>query len=189
MNILYTLKSINRYLLTFSIWMSSVNFLPVNYLLVLHWSQQGYFSLKVQSCMFILQFYITDISINLYTWLFLTPSFKQVIDREDSKRILWSQKEVWGKSISGVVQRILLPGLSWVSTTPSVEAKLLCSFLQDKSKLGVVALKDSWSWGICAGCRHDTDNPYVTLSTGTMVSQFRGSSEWDTPESWTSVYW
>jgi len=77
-------------------------------LLVLCRSQQGYISLEVQSCTFIVQFYIMDISITLYTWLFIVPSSKQVVDWEESKTILWSPKEVQGKLDSMVGYRIML---------------------------------------------------------------------------------
>jgi len=55
--------SINRYLLTFSAWRLRLDFIAMYCLLVLHQSQRGYFSLEVQSCIFTIQFYITDISI------------------------------------------------------------------------------------------------------------------------------
>ena len=41
-----------------------------------------------------LQFYITDEPITLYTWLFVVPSSKQVVDREGSTTILQSLKGV-----------------------------------------------------------------------------------------------
>jgi hypothetical protein len=53
--------------------------------------------------MFILQFYITDISITHYTWLFLVPSRTQVIDYEESKMILHSLDEVHDLPDSEVV--------------------------------------------------------------------------------------
>jgi len=68
-----TTRCISRYLLTFSTWRLSVNCIPGYNILVLGWSQQGYFSFEVQSCMFIIQFYIANTSIAFSTWLFLVP--------------------------------------------------------------------------------------------------------------------
>ena len=62
-NIQSTLRFIYGYLLTFSTSRLSLNFIPLNYQLVLRRSQRGYFFFKVQSCTFIIQFYTTDISI------------------------------------------------------------------------------------------------------------------------------
>jgi len=56
-------RSIYGYLLILSTWGSSLNFIPVYYQLVLHQSQRGYFSFEVQSCTFITQFNIMDISV------------------------------------------------------------------------------------------------------------------------------
>jgi hypothetical protein len=78
--------------------------------------------------MFILQFYIKDISITLYTWLFLVPSRKQVIDYEESKMRLYSLDEVHDLPDSKVVQKIYLHEYSQVGTNPTAEVKLLCCF-------------------------------------------------------------
>jgi len=61
--ILSTIWFIYGYLLTFSTGRFSLNLFPVQYLLVLYRSQQGYSSLEVQSCMFIIQLHMTVISI------------------------------------------------------------------------------------------------------------------------------
>jgi len=101
-NLLSNIKSasrfIYRYLWTILTWRLSFNFILMYYLLVLYRSQRGYFAVEVQSCTFILHFYIMDIFITFYTWLFLVCLSKQVIDQEDSKLILWSLKEVRGAS-------------------------------------------------------------------------------------------
>jgi hypothetical protein len=76
------------YLLTYSTWRLSLNFIPMYYLLVLYGSQQGYFSFVVWSCTFIHQFYIIDKPITLYTWLSLVPLLKQVVNLAESKTIL-----------------------------------------------------------------------------------------------------
>jgi len=92
------IRSSNRYPLTFSTWTLSLNIIPMIYLLVLIHSQQGYFSFEVQSCTFIGQFYIMDISVTLCTCSFLVPSRKQVVDSKESKTILWSPKELRGST-------------------------------------------------------------------------------------------
>jgi len=69
-------RSIYGYLLTFSTWTFSLDFVPLNYLLVLHRSQWGYFSPEVQSCTFTIQFYITDISITLLYLVILSTFAK-----------------------------------------------------------------------------------------------------------------
>jgi len=75
-----------------------------------------------------LQFYITDISITLYTSLFSVHSLKQVIDREESKTILGVRRKSEDQPNRGGIQSILLLGYSAVGTTPSAEAKLLSCF-------------------------------------------------------------
>ena len=67
-----TTRSIHRYQLTFSTWRLRLDFIPVDYLLVLDRSQRGYFSLEVQSCTFTIQFYIMDISITFFHMLILS---------------------------------------------------------------------------------------------------------------------
>jgi hypothetical protein len=95
------IQIIYRYLLTFAIWRLSLNFIPVYYLLVLYWSQRGYFFFEVQSCMLLFSSISQINPITLYTWLFLVPSSKQVVDQEESKTILWSSKKVrWTSSIT-----------------------------------------------------------------------------------------
>ena len=54
----------------------------------IHFADGGYFSLEVQSCMFIHQFNIMLIFITLVTWLFGITWSKQVIEQEESKLIL-----------------------------------------------------------------------------------------------------
>jgi len=95
-NIQSTLRFIYWYPLTFSTWRSSFNFIPVYYLFVLYQSQLGYFSSEGQSCTFVLQFYITDISITLYSGLFLVLSLTRGVDREESNTIRWSPKRPRG---------------------------------------------------------------------------------------------
>jgi len=95
-NIQSTLRFIYWYPLTFSTWRSSCNFIPVYYLFVLYRSQLGYFSSEGQSCTFVLQFYITDISITLYTRLFLVLSLTKGVDPEESNTIRWSPKRARG---------------------------------------------------------------------------------------------
>jgi hypothetical protein len=169
LNIESTLRLIYSYLLTFSSGRLSISFIMVHHLLVLYRSDQQSFSLEFRSCTFIPQFYVTDISITLYIWLFLVPSSHQVIDWEESKRILNSRKEVGGKLDSAVVNRIVLLQSPCIGTTPSAEAKQLCCFILDKSILGVVALKDSRSWVIGASCWDNT----------LCLIQSIGSREWN----------
>jgi len=58
--------------------------------ILLYWSPELYIHL---------QFHITAKPITLYTWLFLVPSSKQVVDWEESKMILLITKEVPGTSL------------------------------------------------------------------------------------------
>jgi len=67
-----TTRSICGYLLTFSTWRLSLTLIPLYYLSVMHRSQRGYFSLEVQSCMFNIQFYITDIFITFLDLVILS---------------------------------------------------------------------------------------------------------------------
>jgi len=128
-NIYWLLRYIYRYLLTFSTWILSLNFILVHYPLVLYQCHRGYSSLEVKSGTITLSFYIADTSVTLYTWLFLLHSSKHVIDQEESNTILHSQKEVQGKPDSMVVQRIFLSEYCWVGTTSPAEGKLLCCFV------------------------------------------------------------
>ena len=104
-NIQSTFGLIYGYLLTFSIWRLSLNFIPVYYRLVLYWSQRGYFSFEVQSCTFLFSSISRINRITPHTWLFWVPSSKQVVDREESKTILLSPEN---QPNSVVVWRILL---------------------------------------------------------------------------------
>jgi hypothetical protein len=79
-----TLRGIHEYLLTFSTWRLCLNCSPVYYL-ILSWILELYIHP---------QLYITDISITPYTWLFFVTSSTQVVDWEESKKILESPKEV-----------------------------------------------------------------------------------------------
>ena len=97
-NIQSTSLFIYGYLLTFLTWRLTINFIAIEYWLVLYQSQRGYISFEVQSCTFIIQFYAMDIFITLYTWLYLVPSLKQVIDGEENMTRLWSTKEVRGSA-------------------------------------------------------------------------------------------
>ena len=97
-NVQSTSSFIYGYLLTFLTWRLSFTIIPVYYLLLLDWTQLGYFFFGVQSCTFIIQFYTMDISITLYTGLFLVPLSNQVVDREVSKTILLGPKEVRGSA-------------------------------------------------------------------------------------------
>lgn len=151
-----TTRSIYVYLLSFTTWRLSIKFIHLYYLSVLHQAQQRYFSLEVQSCMFITQFNITDISVTLYTWLFVVHWSKQVVDREVGKMICWSLKEVWGSvRLSGGLQVTSVRILSgWHNCFRWGLTKL--QFLIDKSKLRVVAFLDCSSLSIIDGCRDDT---------------------------------
>jgi hypothetical protein len=91
-NIQSTLTFIYGYLLTCSTWRLSLNFIPVYYQLFLYWSQRGYFSIEVQSCTFLFSSTSRINPITQYTWLFLVSLRKQVVDRDESKTILWSLK-------------------------------------------------------------------------------------------------
>jgi len=62
------------YLLTFSSWSVSLDFIPVYCQLVLRQSQQGYISFEVQSCTFIIQSYTTDIFIT-HLYLVILSTF------------------------------------------------------------------------------------------------------------------
>ena len=87
------------------------------YLLVLYWSQQGYFSFEVQSCTFLFSSTSRINHITLYTWLFLVPSSKQVVDWEESKTILLIPKN---QPDNLAVWRILLSrhySFCWGETT------------------------------------------------------------------------
>ena len=88
-----------------------------------------------------------------------------------------------------VIQRILLLGYSWVGTTPSAEAKLLCCIFWDKSILGVVAFLDCRSWRISAGCWDDTA-AFVRSPRDIMIVWWsRGYIFQDLLELCTSAYW
>jgi len=69
-------RSIYGYLLTFSTWRLTLNFIPLYYLSVLHRGQQGYFSLEVQCCTFTIQFHIMDISITFIYFVILSTFIK-----------------------------------------------------------------------------------------------------------------
>jgi len=76
---------------------------------------------------------------------------KQVVDQDASEMIHYSLKKVRGQTDHEVVQSILLIVYFSVSTTSSADRKQHCCFLYDKSVLGVFALRDSASGGICGG--------------------------------------
>jgi len=72
----FTTRFYYAYLLTILTCRLSLNVIPVYFLLVLHRCQWGYCSFEVQSCMFRIQFYITDISITSIYLVTLSTFFK-----------------------------------------------------------------------------------------------------------------
>ena len=188
-NIQSTSGCICGYLLALSFWRSHLNFIPKKYLLLLHRSQQGYFSFEVLSCTFIIQFYITDISLTLYSWILQVPSSKQEIDQKNSNWMVGSLKEVWGLARwhgdpQDTSARILLSqhySFCWGETT------LL--FLIDKSILGVVAFLDSKSLSISAGCWDDTFASDGSLRVIMIVWWFKEYFFLALRISCTSAYW
>jgi len=128
-NMKSTLRFIYENLSTILTWKSSLNFISVYYLLVLHRSQRGYFSSEVQSCTFI----FSSIS-RIYISLFILGYSDYIRWRKSSirkwaRRYFGVQRKSENQPDSVVIQRILLLGYSSVGTTPSAEAKQLCCFI------------------------------------------------------------
>jgi len=188
-NIQSTSRYICGYLLALSFWRSHLNFIPKNYLLLLRRSQQGYFSFEVLSCTFIIQFYITDISITLSSWILLVPSSKQESDQKQSNWMVGSPKDVWRLAQwrgdpQDTSARILLSqhySFCWGETT------LL--FLIDKSILGVDTFLDSKSLSISAGCWDNTFTSDGSLRVIMIVWWFKGYFFLALLMLCTSAYW
>jgi hypothetical protein len=128
-NIQSTVRCILGYQLTMSSWRLSIYILPVYNVIVLDRSQLGYVSHEVRSWKFNLQFYIMDLTITVYTWVFLLLFSTQGVNRKLGTTIFLCPKEVCGNPNCMVVQRMLLFGYCSVDTSSSAEANLHCFFI------------------------------------------------------------
>jgi len=148
---------------------------------LLYWSPELYIPL---------QFCITYKPITLYTWLFLVPLSKQVVDREESKTILQSPKGVPGTSqVTWWLKRYFRKDAPELALLLLLRRNYFAVHYETSRYLELSHCWTRQSWSISAGCWDDTLASVGSPWAITIAWWIRGYFIQALVELCTSAYW